>query len=289
MIPIFEPYLVGNEKKYLTECIDTNWVSSQGKFINRFEESLAKYHGVKHAIATSNCTTALHLSLKALNIGEGDEVLCPALTWISPANMILLSGAKLVLVDIHKDSFTIDPGLIEKKINSKTKAIMAVHLYGHAAHMDEILSLAKKYNLKVIEDNAECIGGKYKNRLLGTLGDIGTLSFFANKIITTGEGGAILTNDDSINIKCRELRDHGMNHKKKYHHIYLGYNYRMTNMQAALGLGQMEKLNQILEIRNKQMNLYYDTLSNNENFSLRRFSNWCLPALDDDHSSQWRT
>jgi len=213
-IPIFEPYFSGNEKKYLLDCIDTTWISSQGKYISMFEKALAEYHGVNHAIVTSNCTTALHLSLKALDIGPGDEVLCPDLTFIAPANMVILAGAKLVLVDIHHDTLTVDPALIEKKISKNTKAIIVVHQFGHAAHMDEIMAIAKKHQLKVIEDNAESIGGCYKGKLLGTFGDVSTYSFFGNKIITTGEGGALLTNNDETAIKCRELRDHGMNHKK---------------------------------------------------------------------------
>ena len=250
MIPIFEPFFSGNEKKYLKDCIDSSWISSQGEYILKFEQSLSTFHGVKHAIATSNCTSALHLSLKALGIGPGDEVVCPNLTFIAPANMIVLSGAELVLVDIDKNTLTLDVKAFEKKINHKTKAVIVVHQFGHAAHMDEILEISKKHNLKIIEDNAESIGAFYKDRLLGTIGDISTNSFFGNKIITTGEGGAVLTNDDRIAIKCRELRDHGMNHKKKYHHVDLGFNYRMTNMQAALGLAQTEKLDIILQLRN---------------------------------------
>ena len=278
MIPIFEPYLEGNEKKYLMDCIDSNWVSSQGDYIIKLEQALAEYHNMKHAIVTSNCTTAIHLSLKVLKIGSGDEVICPNLTFIAPANMVILSGAKLVLVDIHPETLTIDPNLIEKKITKKTKAIIVVHQFGHSAHMDEILLLAKKYDLRIIEDNAESIGAKYKNKLLGTFGDISTNSFFGNKIITSGEGGALLTNNADFAIKCKELRDHGMNHKKKYHYVDLGYNYRMTNMQAAVGLAQMEKLDVILELRKNQMDYYYNKLSNIEGVALRKYADWCSPV-----------
>ena len=278
MIPIFEPYFIGNEKKYLMDCIDTTWISSQGEYILKFEKALANYHGIDHAIVTSNCTTALHLSLKALDIGPGDEVICPALTFIAPANMVALSGAKLVLVDIHLETLTIDPDLIEQKITSKTKAIIVVHQFGHAAHMDEIMVLADKYHLKIIEDNAESIGASYKGKLLGTFGDVSTYSFFGNKIITTGEGGAVLTNNEDIAIKCRELRDHGMDHQKKYHHVYLGYNYRMTNMQAAIGLAQMEKLDEILFLRRNQMTSYYSKLSGFSGITLRNYADWCDPV-----------
>jgi len=278
MIPIFEPYFTGNEKKYLMDCIDTSWISSQGEYILKFEQALADYQNMEYAIVTSNCTTALHLSLKALGIGPGDEVICPDLTFIAPANMVVLSGAKLVLVDIHPETLTIDPDLLEEKITKRTRAIIVVHQFGHAAHMDEIMAFAKKYNLKIIEDNAESIGATYKGKLLGTFGDVSTYSFFGNKIITTGEGGAILTNNEDTAIKCRELRDHGMDHQKKYHHVDLGYNYRMTNMQAAVGLAQMEKLDNILMLRKRQMNCYYNQLSNIKGISLRKFAKWCDPV-----------
>ena len=278
MIPIFDPYLTGNEKKYLIDCIDTSWISSQGDYIIKFEKALADYHDLQYAVVTSNCTTALHLSLMALNIKSIDEVICPDLTFIAPANMVALSGANLVLVDIHPETLTLDPEQVRKKITRNTKAIIVVHQFGHSAHMDEITSLADKHNIRIIEDNAESIGGKYKGKLLGTFGDVSTYSFFGNKIITTGEGGAVLTDDEKIAIKCRELRDHGMNHKKKYHHKSLGFNYRMTNMQAAVGLAQIEKLDEILALRKKQMNLYYDELSNVDGLTLRNFAEWCDPV-----------
>ena len=214
MINIFEPYL---DKKHikglLKKCVDSNWISSQGKFINKLEKILAKNHNLKHCILTSSCTTALHLSLSALGIKKGDEVLCPALTFIAPANMIALTNAKIKLVDIDPLTYTIDPKLIEKKITKNTKAIIVVHQFGHAANMDEIMKIAKKYNLKVIEDNAEGFCGYYKNKKLGTIGDMSTLSFYANKVITTGEGGAILTNNTKLAEKCKLLRDHGLQKK----------------------------------------------------------------------------
>ena len=242
MIPFSSPYIKDKAKRYVSECLDTNWISSQGKYILKFEKSLAKYHKIKYCVVTSSCTTALHLAIKSLNIGKGDEIICPDLTFIAPANMISLSGAKLRLVDVNPETFTIDHTQIEKKINKKTKAIMVVHQMGHAANMDPIMRIARRHNLKVIEDNAESIGAKYKGRRLGTIGDISTLSFFANKIITTGEGGAILTNSKKIAEKCSILRDHGMSKTKKYLHLDLGFNYRMTNMQAAIGLSQIENL-----------------------------------------------
>jgi len=278
MIPIFEPYFKGNERKYLIDCIDTTWVSSQGKYILEFESKLAEFHDMNYGIATSNCTSALHLALKALGIGPGDEVICPALTFISPANMVSLTGAKLVLVDIDRTTLTIDPLLIENSITKKTKAIIVVHQFGHASHMDEIMELAKKFKLKVIEDNAESIGARYKGQLLGTIGDISTNSFFGNKIITAGEGGAIITNNKEIADKCRQMRDHGMDKNKKYHHLYEGYNYRMTNLQAAIGLAQTEYLNQILKKRKKQMEVYYRKLTDVNHIHLREFASWTDPV-----------
>jgi perosamine synthetase len=291
MIPISEPYLSGKEKLYVNQCLETNWISSQGEFILKFEEGLAKYHGMHYGIATSNCTTALHLSLKALGIGPGDEVICPDLTFIAPANMIVLSGAKPVLVDIDPLTLAIDVNILESKLTERTKAIIVVHQFGHAAPMDEIMALAKKYHLRIIEDNAESIGGRYKGRLLGTFGDVSCFSFYANKIITTGEGGAILTNDENIADRCRELRDHGMSKNKRYLHIGLGYNYRMTNIQAAIGVAQLEELDTIVAIRRRQMELYYKLLESVPGITLRSFAPWCEPVhwlmtltLDDRYS-----
>lgn len=291
MIPIFEPFLRGNEIKYVTQCLETNWISSQGDFIIKFEEELAKYHKIKFGIVTSSCTTALHLALKAFKIGPGDEVICPDLTFIAPPNMVVLSGAKLVLVDIDPFTLAIDPIKLEEKITKYTKAIIVVHQFGHAAPMDKIMAICRKYNLIIIEDNAESLGGKYKGQLLGTFGDISCFSFFANKIITTGEGGAILTNNENIADRCRELRDHGMSKIKRYHHIELGYNYRMTNMQAAIGLAQLEQVENILSIRREQKDYYYKLLDSTPGISLRYFEKWCDPVhwlmtltLDDKYS-----
>lgn len=278
MINIFEPFLMGNEKKYVVQCLETNWISSQGEFILKFEELFADYHGMKHAIVTSNCTTALHVALKALGVRRGDEVICPDLTFIAPANMIVLSGAKLVLVDIDPITLAIDPRKLESKITEKTKAIIVVHQFGHAAPMDEIMAIAAKHGLRIIEDNAESLGGKYKGKLLGTIGDISCFSFFANKIITSGEGGAILTNNGEIAERCQTLRDHGMSRQVRYKHVDLGYNYRMTNMQAAVGLAQLEQLDEILALRKKQMELYYRLLGNVPGITLRPFQDWCEPV-----------
>ena len=192
--------------------------------------------------------------------------------------MVVLSGAKLILVDVEADTMNLDPALIEAAVTPKTKAIIIVHQFGHAAAMDEILEIAKKYNLIVIEDNAEALGGKYKGQMLGTLGDVSCFSFFANKILTTGEGGMILSNDSELATRIRTLRDHGMSAEKKYHYKEIGYNYRMTNMQAAIGVAQLEKLNDTLNIRNDQMDLYYKLLADVDSLNLRKFKNWTSPV-----------
>ncbi len=276
-IPISEPYLTGNERRYVAECVDTGWISSQGPFIGRFEEMLAGYHGVAHAVATSNCTTALHLALKALDIGPGDEVICPDLTFIAPANMIVLSGATLVLCDVDSQTLALDPALVAQRITPKTKAIIVVHQFGHAAPMDELMAIAKPRGIRIIEDNAESPGGRYKGRLLGTFGDVSCFSFFANKVVTTGEGGAVITADEAVANRCRELRDHGMSRFKKYHHVELGYNYRMTNMQAAVGVAQWEAFDQIVEKRFQQMRRYDMGLATIRGVTPRRFADWCTP------------
>ncbi|MBF0521908.1 MAG: aminotransferase class I/II-fold pyridoxal phosphate-dependent enzyme [Candidatus Omnitrophica bacterium] len=274
-VPIFKPYLAGNEKKYLMECIDTGWISSQGSFVKRFESCFANYIGTKYAASASNCTTALHLALVALDIGPGDEVLCPNLTFIAPANMISLTGAKVVLVDSEKETWAMSPELIKKAITPKTKAILLVHPFGHCAKMDEIAKICKKHNLYLIEDVAEAIGGKYKGQMLGTFGDIACYSFFGNKVITSGEGGMIVTNNEKLWIKCEELRDHGMAKEKKYYYKYKGYNYRMTNMQAAIGLAQLEEIETILKIRSRQNAFYRECLGNTAHYYSRPIQSWC--------------
>ncbi len=273
MIPIFEPNLTKLEKKYLSQAIDEGWISSQGRFINEFEKKIAERFDRKYGIATSNCTAALHLSLVALGIGQGDEVICPNLTFIAPANMISLTGAKPVLVDIEEESWNLDPDLVKEAITDRTKAIIIVHSFGHSAKMDELLDIAKKNKISIIEDNAESPGGLYKGKKLGNFGDLSCFSFFANKIITTGEGGIILTNDKKKYIILKELRDHGMANYKKYLHIRLGFNYRMTNMQAAIGLAQLSRFDEILQKRLKQENIYKSFLESSK-LSFRPIQPW---------------
>jgi perosamine synthetase len=278
MIPIFEPKISAKAKINVNKALKDNWISSQGNFINQFEKKLAKFHKRKFALVTSSCTAALHLSLLSLNLKKGDEVICPALTFIAPANMVLLSNLKLKLVDIDPITLTIDVSKLEKIVSKKTKALIVVHQFGHAAHMKEIIDICRKYNVKIIEDNAESIGGYYKNKILGSMGDVSTLSFYGNKIITTGEGGALLTNSKKIYQKCKILRDHGMSIKKRYYHIMQGFNYRMTNLQAAIGCSQIDEIKKILKKRLNQQNYYYKKLKKIKEIKIRKFTNWCQPV-----------
>jgi perosamine synthetase len=275
MIPIFEPSLTGFEREYLLQAIDSGWISSQGDFITTFENEFARRHDLPYAVATSNCTTALHLALDALGLGPGDEVLCPDLTFIAPANMIRLTGAKPVLVDVQAGNWGMDPEVMSRKITARTKALIVVHPFGHAADMDPIMKLAGTYGLKVIEDVAEAIGGRYKGQLLGTFGDLSCYSFYANKIITTGEGGMVITSDPDLDKALRIRRDHGMSRERRYIHEVVGFNYRMTNMQAAIGLAQIERLDDILERRAAQAQRYAELFAASEKLSWRPSMPWC--------------
>jgi perosamine synthetase len=247
--PVAQPNLKGNEFNYLCDAFLSTWISSTGAYINRFENDFSQYCGTKHGVAVSNGTVAIHLALLALNIGKGDEVIIPDLTFAATINAVLHAGATPVIVDVEEESWCIDPIEIEKAITAKTKAIIPVHVYGQPCDMDKIMLIAKKHNLKVIEDAAEAHGAEFNGNRVGSFGDISCFSFFANKIITTGEGGMCLTNDDSLNERMRVLRDHGMNKQKKYWHDEVGYNYRMTNLQAAIGCAQLERVDEIITER----------------------------------------
>ncbi len=260
-IRIANPVFNGNEKKYVNDCLDSGWISSVGSYINKFEEKFAKFVGTKYAISCANGTVALHLPLLAYGVRPGDEIIVPTLTYIATANAVKYCGAKPVFVDSERDTWNIDPKKIEAKITNKTKGIIVVHLYGHPVNMAPIMQLAKKHNLFVIEDAAEAHGAKYKNKNVGNIGHIGTFSFFGNKIITTGEGGMVVTNDKRLADKMRILKGQGMDPKRRYWFIEVGYNYRMTNIQAAIGLAQLEKVKWHMGMRNKIAKLYYKHLS----------------------------
>jgi len=268
MIPVAEPSLGEEELNNVVEAIKSGWISSKGKFIPEFEEKLAAYCGTKYGVATSNGTVALHLALATLEIKEGDEVVVPTLTFAATANAVIYTGAKPVLVDSAPDYWCIDPEEIGKAVTPKTRAIMPVHLYGHPCDMDPIMDIANRHNLYIIEDAAEAHGAEYKGRKVGSFADIACFSFYGNKIITTGEGGMCLTNDESLAVKMRILRDHGMNPQKRYWHDVVGFNYRMTNMQAAVGVAQLNKLDKFVEKKREVAGLYSSLLNSVEGVSL---------------------
>ena len=273
-IPIAEPLLEGNELKYVSNCIKTGWVSSLGKYVIEFEKGFSRFCGSHYGLSTCNGTVALHLALTTLGIGSGDEVIIPALTFVATANAVFYTGAKPVFVDSETSTWNIDPQQIEEKITHKTKAIIVVHLYGHPCDMDPILDIARRYKLYVIEDSAQAHGAKYKGRRVGSIGDISCFSFYGNKIITTGEGGMIVTNNIEWYKRSFFLRDHGMSKERRYYHPEVGYNYRFTNIQAAIGLAQLERLTRTLLIREKISNLYDHLLCDVEGISLQPRAEW---------------
>ena len=255
-IPVNEPLLNGNEKKYLCECIDSGWISSEGPFVKEFEQKMSASVGRKHGIAVSNGTAALEVAVQALGIGEGDEVIMPTFTIISCAMAVTKLGAVPVLVDSDLYTWNMKVDEIEAKITDKTKAIMMVHLYGLPVEIDAILALAKKYHLKVIEDAAEMHGQTYKEKPCGSFGDISTFSFYPNKHITTGEGGMVVTDDEELAERCRMLRNLCFRKDVRYIHDEISDNYRFTNLQAAVGLAQLERLDEFVE-RKRAMGRYY--------------------------------
>ncbi len=258
-IPVYEPLLIGSVKKYVNDCINTSWISSRGKYINAFEEKFGSYIGVKNSVAVSNGTVALHLALLALDIKEGDEVIVPTLTYIATVNPVKFVGATPVFVDARRDTWQIDYEKIEQRISSKTKAIIITHLYGHPCEMDQIMHICKKYNLYLIEDCAEALGSKYKGVHVGTFGDISTFSFYGNKTITTGEGGMVVTNNDKLKDKIFLYKMQGVSSTKRYWHEVIGYNYKMTNICAAIGLAQLEKVKMILDMKKNVAKWYSDS------------------------------
>jgi len=256
MINIAQPTFNGNEKRYVLDAMDSGWISSIGPYIDLFEKAFAGYFGVKHAIATHNGTVALHLALAAAGIKEDDQVIVPDLTFIATANSVRYCHAVPVLTDVGLDDWNLSPQAIRQHITSKTKAIIPVHLYGNPARLDEITEIARKNQLIMIEDCAESMGATYHGRKTGTFGTIACFSFFGNKIMTSGEGGMCITNNDELAETMRILRDHGMNRRKKYWYDHLGFNYRLTNLQAAIGLAQLEQIDTLLSIRDSIYHAY---------------------------------
>ncbi len=261
-IPVCEPFLNGNEKKYVLDAVDTGWISSAGKYIPAFEKAFAEYCGVKEGIAVCNGTVALHLALVAAGIGKGDEVIIPSFTMIASAFAVCYTGAMPVFVDVEKETWNIDPVQIEVKITPRTKAIMPVHVYGHPCDMEAINVIAEKHRLLVLEDAAEVHGAEYHGKRCGSLGDIAAFSFFANKIATTGEGGMVVTNNTELATKCRYYKNlcFPMEGPRIYNHEHIGFNYRMSNLHAAIGLAQVEKLPDYVEARRTVNRWYHELL-----------------------------
>lgn len=275
-VPVNEPLLDGNEKKYLNECIDTGWISSEGPFIKRFEQEFALRVQRKYAVAVSNGSVALDAAVLALGLKKGDEVIMPTFTIISCAAAVVRAGAIPVLVDSDPLTWNMDIRHIEAKITPRTKAVMVVHIYGLPVDMNPIISLAEKYGLKIIEDAAEMHGQTYRNRPCGSFGDISTFSFYPNKHITTGEGGMIVTDDEQLAEKCRSLRNLCFKPEQRFVHDELGFNFRMTNLQAALGVAQLERLDEFVQ-RKRRMGLKYTEM-------LQEVKNIDLPVVKTDYA-----
>lgn len=259
-IPVYQPSLGGKEREYVMDCLDSTWISSKGKYISEFECKFSEFTGVKHATTVSNGTVALHLALVALGIGPGDEVIVPTLTYIASVNAIAYTGAKPVFVDSERETWQMDSHDVAQKITPRTKAIMAVHLYGHPCDMDSLVSLSKQHGIFLIEDCAEAFGTQYKGKHVGGFGDIGTYSFFGNKTITTGEGGMVVTNDETLHSRLVHFKGQGLAAHREYWHDVVGYNYRMTNICAAIGLAQLERAQQLIQRKREIANYYREKL-----------------------------
>lgn len=274
-VPVCEPTLSGGrEIEYLSNCVKANWISSKGNYVTKFENEFSRFCNADYGIATSSGTTAIHLALAALGIGKGDEVIVPTLTMIATANPVIFTGATPVFVDSEPNTWNIDVNAIEERITERTKAILPVHIYGHPVDMDSLMNLAKKHNLFVIEDAAEAHGAEYKGKIVGCLGDVGCFSFYTNKIITTGEGGMAITNSPVISEKLNSLRDLAHSKEKRYLHYEIGFNYRMTNLQAAVGLAQMERINEFIDNRRRNAKLYNTILKEVKGVTLPPEADW---------------
>ena len=289
--PVATPVLSGNEFKYLTDAFCSTWISSSGSYIDQFENEFSKYSDCAYGSAVSNGTVALHLALVTLEIGIDDEVIIPDLTFAATINAVLHANATPVIVDVEEDSWCISPQEVENAITSKTKAIIPVHLYGQPCDMDAIMKIAKKYKLKVIEDCAQAHGAMFKKQKVGSFGDIGCFSFYGNKVLTTGEGGMCTTNNPILNKKIRILRDHGMSREKKYWHDVVGFNYRMTNLQAAIGVAQLERIESIHKNRREYENCYRTALSKKNftfqnNLDNRQRITWLVSFLIDKDTNR---
>ena len=256
LLPVDRPDLSGNERRYVLDCIESSWISSNGEYISRFEQAFAAFAGARHAIAVCNGTVALHLALHSLGIGPGDEVIVPTFTYIASVNTIAQTGTRPVFAESRGADWLLDPADVEARITSRTRAIMPVHLYGAACDGEALRDIAGRHNLKIVEDCAEALGTTIEGRHVGLSGDVGTFSFFGNKTLTTGEGGMVITNDDALGALLRQVRGQGQSLTRRYWHEVMGFNYRMTNVAAAIGLAQIERVDPILARKRRLGELY---------------------------------
>ena len=260
-IPVYRPDLSGNERAYVLDCVDSTWISSIGAYIGKFEAAIAGVVGARHAAAVCNGTVALHLPLHCMGIGPGDEVIVPAFTYIASVNTIAQTGATPVFAESRAGDWLLDPPDVERRITPRTKAIMPVHLYGAACDMAAIMEIARRRGVRVLEDAAEALGTTIHGQHVGTFGDVGSFSFFGNKTVTTGEGGMVVTDDDALAAQLRQVKGQGQSLTRRYWHEVLGFNYRMTNICAAIGLAQTERLPQILAAKRRLASFYKETLA----------------------------
>jgi perosamine synthetase len=278
-IPISKPIIGAREKELVLDALDSGWVSSIGKYIDEFETKFARYCGTEYALAVSNGTTGLHLALATLGLQQGDEVIIPDLTFVATANAVAYTGATPVLADVDADTLCMDPASVKSLISRRTKAIIPVHLYGHPADMDALLEIGAAHGVPIVEDAAEAHGAEYKGRKVGGLGKCGVFSFYGNKVITTGEGGMLTTNDREFFERAKQLRDHAMSPTRRYFHEQLGYNYRITNLQAALGVAQLERIQDFLDRRAEIMSWYDSQIVTTDCIRLNRVKNWAKSAF----------
>ncbi len=274
MIPVNEPKIGDLEFEYVMDALNSGWISSGGKYIDRFEKQFANFIGKKYAISVSNGTAAIETALHGMGVEKGDEVIMPSFTIISCAIAVVRLGAKPVLIDIDPVTWNMDPNLIEEKISKKTKVVMPVHIFGHPVDMDPILELQKKYNFLILEDTAESHGAEYKEKKCGSIGDCSTFSFYANKLITTGEGGMVLTDDIDIYKKCLSYKNLYFSIDERFRHDELGYNFRMTNLQAAIGCAQVERVDEIIDAKIRMGELYRDELDKIKGLRFQKVMDW---------------
>jgi perosamine synthetase len=280
MIPLNEPYLAGREWEYIKECLDTNWVSSAGKYVTRFEEQIAEYLGIQHSVAVVNGTAALHLALKVLGVTGGDRVLVPSLTFIASVNPIRYCGAEPVFVDSSPATFGMDPLMTVAKIEElikrgeKPKAVLVVHLYGHPVEMAPIIEVCRKHQISLVEDATEALGSKYRGQMVGTLGDIGCFSFNGNKLITTGGGGMLVSHHQGLMEKVKYLSQQAKDDPERMYHENIGYNYRLTNIQAALGVAQLEQIVDFLSRKKEIARRYNEELGGLSGITVNPEQEW---------------